>query len=191
MSMLRNRRSSKGFSLLEVVMAMGAFTIIIMGVMQITTQGSKSYRGMKAIQTNLETAQFALNLMAKELRTSSVVSSSTGGTVSSIVFFDYSQNRCIQYRADESTGMVMKRSHSFVSANPDTNRSDCEGYVFAEPYETLLSGLSNQVVIVDPSEAVPDPAVGRVTVSLTIGTAGAAATAQTTVSLRDFNYIGI
>lgn len=191
MSMLRNRRSSKGFSLLEVVMAMGAFTIIIMGVMQITTQGSKSYRGMKAIQTNLETAQFALNLMAKELRTSSVVSSSTGGTVSSIVFFDYSQNRCIQYRADESTGMVMKRSHSFASANPDTNRSDCEGYVFAEPYETLLSGLSNQVVVVDPSEAVPDPAVGRVTVSLTIGTAGAAATAQTTVSLRDFNYIGI
>jgi prepilin-type N-terminal cleavage/methylation domain-containing protein len=193
--MLRNHHNNqKGFSLLEVVMAMGAFTLIMMGTIQIMAQGSKNYRSTKLIQTNLETAQFALNAMAKELRTSSVVTSSTGAIASSVTFFDYSQSRCIQYRADESTGTVTKRSHAFGSADPDANRTSCAGYTFTEAPEEVLSGLSNQAFNIDMSTGVlglSSPHVGRVTVALTVGAAGGAATVQTTVSLRDFNYVGI
>lgn len=187
-------RKQKGLSLIEIVMSMAAFTIILTGTIQIVAQSSKNFRAMKLLQTNLETAQFALNAMAKELRTSSVVSSAPGATVSSVTFFDYSQSRCVQYRMDESTGLVEKRSHAFGSTDPDANRTSCAGYVFAEAYESFLTGLSVQVMDVVASRNIADasgPMVGRVTVSLTVGTGGGAATVQTTVSLRDFNFIGI
>lgn len=185
---LRTRQS--GFSLIEVVMAMGAFTLIMMGTIQILAQGSKNYRSTKLIQTNLETAQFALNAMAKELRTSSVVGASMGATSSSVTFFDYSQNRCIQYRADESAGTLTKRSHAFGSTDPNANRTSCAAYTFTETSVPVLTDLSNQAFNVDMSTQTP-PHVGRVSVALTIGTSGASAMVQTTVSLRDFNYIGI
>lgn len=187
-------RKQKGLSLIEIVMSMAAFTIILTGTIQIVAQSAKNFRSMKTLQANLETAQFALNTMGKELRTSSVVSSATGATASTVTFFDYSQGRCIQYRADESTGLVQKRSHAFGSSDPDANRTSCAGYAFAEAYETLLTGLSQQAMNVVVSRNVADasgPMVGRVTVSLTVGSGGGAATAQTTVSLRDFNFIGI
>lgn len=188
-------RKQKGLSLIEIVMSMAAFTIILTGMIQIIAQSSKNFHAMKLLQANLETAQFALNTVAKELRTSSVVSSAVGAGVSSIVFFDYSQSRCVQYRMDESTGLVERRSHAFGSTDPDANRTSCAGHGFAgEGYETLLTGLSAQAMNVVASRNLADasgPMVGRVTVSLTVGTAGAAATVQTTVSLRDFNYIGI
>lgn len=190
-------RKQKGLSLIEIVVSMAAFTIILTGTIQIVAQSAKSFRAIKMLQINLETAQFALNAMAKELRTSSVMpgSTSTGAVVSTITFFDYSQNRCIQYRADESTGRVEKRSSPvFGSTDPDANRTSCASYAFTGAYVPLLTGLSAQAMNVVASRNLADasgPMVGRVTVSLTVGTAGGAATAQTTVSLRDFNYIGI
>jgi Tfp pilus assembly protein PilW len=187
-------RKKKGLSLIEIVMSMAAFTIILTGTIQIVAQSAKNFRAMKLLQANLETAQFALNTMAKELRTSSVVSSATGATSSSVTFFDYSQSRCIQYRTDESTGLVERRAHAFGSTDPDANRTSCAGYAFAEAYESLLTGLTEQAMDVVASRNLADgagPMVGRVTVSLTVGTGGAAATVQTTVSLRDFNFIGI
>ncbi len=188
---MRNNDRTKGFTLLEVVIALAVFSIITLGTIQVLAQGTKSYRNTKTVQSNLERAQFVLNAMAKELRTSSVVQSSIGGTVSTITFFDYSQGRCIQYRADESAGTVAKRSHAFSSSDPDTDRTSCLGYIFTETYETVVSGLTDQMFSVDVSTPPPTPHVGRVTAVFVIGTSGAATAVQTTVSLRDYNYNGI
>jgi prepilin-type N-terminal cleavage/methylation domain-containing protein len=185
-------RTVKGFSLVEVVTALGIFSMIMLGVVLIMGTCTKSYRSQRLIQSNLEAAQFALNTMAKELRTSSVVASSVGGTVSTITFFDYSQNRCIQYRADEGSSTLSKRSRIFSNANPNTNRTDCNNYTWpSETYASLVSGLSDQNLSVIQSSATPPLRVGRVTVSLTLGTTTGKAAIQTTVSLRDFNYVGI
>lgn len=193
-----SQQTEKGFTLLEVMVAMGMFTIILLATMQIMTQSTKSFRSQKQIQANLESAQFALNLMAKELRTSSVLDSTSGTPSSSIKFYDYSQSRCIQYQAIESsgtTGTVSRRSHDFTGADPDANRTSCQGYSFTESYVPLVTGLTGHQFQVTPSTSVndspPNPQAGRVTVSLTVGTGGSAATTQTTVSLRDYNYIGL
>lgn len=184
------RKKQPAFSLLELVVSLGAFTIIMLGTIQILAQGTRSYKGAKVIQANLETAQFAISTLAKELRTSSVVQATVGATSSTITFFDYSQNRCIQYQADETAKTLSKRTHGFGGADPNANRSSCAAYAgsFTEAYEPLLTDLTNQLWYVDLSTPMPTPHVGRVTVSLTIGTG---ASIQTTVSLRDFNYIGI
>ncbi len=195
-----SQQTEKGFTLLEVMVAMGMFTIILLATMQIMTQSTKSFRSQKQIQANLESAQFALNLMAKELRTSSVLDSTSATPSSSIKFYDYSQSRCIEYQAIESsgtTGTVSRRSHDFTGADPDANRLNCQGYSFtvAESYVPLVTGLTGHQFQVTPSTSVnespPNPQAGRVTVSLTVGTGGSAATTQTTVSLRDYNYIGL
>lgn len=184
------KTAQKGFSLLEVVVAISAFLIVIMGTVQIITQSTRSYKQMKTIQRNLESVQFVLNLISKELRTSSIVASSLGATVSTLTFFDYSQNRCIQYRFDETAGTVQKRFRGFAASDPNANRSSCSTYAasFTESYEILLTGLTNHALYVDTSVPMPTPRVGRVTVSLTAGTD---ASAQTSVSLRDYNYIGL
>jgi len=188
------RKQQLAFSLIEVVTSLGVFTFIMLGTVLIMAQGTRSYKGTKVIQNNLETIQFVLNTVSKELRTSSVVGSSLGATTSTITFYDYSQSRCIQYQADETSGTFSRRSRAFTGVNPDANRSSCLGYSFTESYETLLTGLSVQAMNVVRSRNIADasgPMVGRVTILLTVGTGGAAASAQTTVSLRDFNYIGI
>ncbi len=197
---MRISRSQHGFSLIELVLAMAAFTIIIMGTMRVVAIGSKSYRGVKTVQSNLETAQFAINTMGKELRTSSVVSSSG----SAVVFFDYSQNRCIQYSfsgplppsATPNIALVRRARSITVTPTmlPDTARNDCATNGVVTAPETLLTGLTNYALVVGPSRKISNPLgpfVGYMTVSLTVGTGGLAATVQTTVSLRDFQYVGI
>lgn len=188
MSMRCTRRKHPGFTLIEVMVAMTAFTIIVMGTMQIMAQSTKSYRSQKSIQTNLESAQFALNLMAKELRTSSIINPGA----SSIVFFDYSQNRCIQYSIDTTAGTLSRRARAFTDANPDTNRTSCQTYSsfgFTETLQVLLSGITSHRLQIDASAPMPNPHVGRVSASLVVGTSGTSATVQTTVSLLSLIHI--
>jgi len=76
----------------------------------------------------------SLKAMAKELRTSSVVASATGATSSSVVFFDYSQNRCIQYQTNETTGLVSNSSVSLPSLSVSQTTSAC----FCKPLEPIF-----------------------------------------------------
>jgi prepilin-type N-terminal cleavage/methylation domain-containing protein len=195
-------RTQRGFSLIELVLAMAAFTIIIMGTMRVVAIGSKSYRGVKTVQTNLETAQFALNTMGKELRGSNIVSSNA----TSVVFFEYVQSRCIQYSfvgpnppSASPNITLVRRSRPFATTpttSPVAGRDDCatNGVGVGAATETLVTGLTSYALVANPSRTLLDPLgplMGYVTVSLTVGTGGLAATVQTTVSLRDFQYVGI
>ena len=185
------RHQQPAFSLLEVVVSLAAFSIIMLGTIQIFAQSTRSYKQTKVVQENLETIQFALNTIAKELRTSSIVASSVGAVTSTITLYDYSQGRCIQYQADETGGgSFSKRFRAFSNPDPNVNRVSCAAYTFSETYDPLFTGLTVQTWYIDPSTPMPNPHVGRVTIALTVGTASPAS-AQTTVSLRDFNYIGI
>ncbi len=187
------RKKCKGYTLVEIMAALGAFSIIMIAITQIFSRGITSYREVHRTQVNLEAAQAVLNLMAKELRTSSVVDSSLGATVSTIKFFDYSQNRCIEYSFDESNGQVTKRSTGYTDPDPTDNAFDeqwnyCNGVVLTGAAQPLLTGLMSQTVDLVASLAPPNQQVGKVTISLTIGQGSSSTTIQTTVSLRDFNY---
>lgn len=183
---------TNGYTLVEIVTALAVFTVIMLAMSQIMGRGMLSYKETKKTQANLETAQFALGLIAKELRTSSVVGSVVTGSSSTVTFYDYSQSRCIEYVLDESVGEITRRSTSIVSDDPDQNRSDCEAYVFSGASQVVFSGLLDQSVSITPSVAAsPDPLVGKITFALTVGTASNASTLQTSISLRDYNYTGL
>lgn len=197
MKFLRKTNWVGGYTLVEIVTALATFTIIMLVVTQIFGRGIASYRETKKTQINLQSAQSMLNLLAKELRTSSIAASAPGTNSSTIRFFDYSQNSCIEYVINRSTGLVTRREAGYVDGDPADNTNDeqlnyCIGHSFAGSAETLLTGVTDQVIqVVNSSDDSTNPQVGKVTLSLTLGQGSNQSTIQTTVSLRDFNYTGL
>lgn len=177
-----HRKTLTGFTLIELLVAMSLFALLMVGVSQIFAKASSGYRDTRAIQKDLETAQFALDTLAKELRTSTVVAF-TGTNSSYVKFFDYSQNRCIQYRINGTVFQVAKMVVGNLDACRATTLSD---------FVALTNGSVSGFFRVTPSDPGPPLAVGRVTVSLQISEgANHTARVQTSASLRDYGYIGL
>lgn len=191
------KKTKRGYTLIEIVTALAAFTIIMLGVTQIFARGIVSYRETKRTQNNLQGAQSVLNLIAKELRTSSVAVSTPGTSSSTIRFFDYSQGGCIEYVFNQTSGLVTRRAAVYNDGDTADNPNDeqlnyCVGHSFTGTADTLLTGLTGQAIrVVNSSDNATAPQVGKVTISLTLGQGSNQSTLQTTVSLRDFNYIGL
>src|SRR3989304_59518 len=97
--LLFSRCICKGFTLIEAVVALFVFLIIMLSLSSTFTQSFSGYRNTRMVQKDVENAQFALNLMAKELRTSTVVSSA--GSSNTVKFYDHSQNICFEYKIED------------------------------------------------------------------------------------------
>ena len=192
-----------GFTLIEVVLAVGIFLIVMLGIMQIFTTSFKAYKESRKLQGTLEAGQFATNAMAKELRTSSLIDHTSDGTSFSVTFIDYSQNRCIQYVASGVSGKITKYARNVIGADPNAKRQYCQDngvtlgdlvgdlFTSGDLFTTGLTQANINYVESKPIGGGSTPLVGKVTISLTFGLTSKPATLQTTVSLRDFNYVGI
>lgn len=191
----QQKRRPAGFTLIEVIVSLSAFTIIMLGIVAIFGSAFVSYRETRSLQHNLESAQFAMNTMAKELRTSSIVSVPTTNPLN-VHFIDYSQNggrgACITYWVDTTTSEFKKWVHPMSSDNPNTNRTNCAGLTFGsgDYVGVLVQDVTDSQISAIPSDDSPRT-VGRVTVRLRIGTTVNNQTIQSSVSLRDFNFIDI
>lgn len=174
----------KGFTLLEVMVAISIFSILVVVASGIFSGFIRNYKSTKEIQRNLENAQYAMNIVSKVLRTSTIVSAS-GSNQTAITVFDNSQGKCFVYRFDnvtvpnnlevsEKAGVLADCAvgagySSFQSVTGDP--IDAKGY-FVWTYKT-----SNA------------PQVGMVTIKMDIGDQSGGkdlAHIQTTVSLRDY-----
>ena len=178
-----NRKIQKGFSLVEVMVALFAFSLVIIAASQIFTQAFAGHRYAKGLQHDIENAQYLTGILAKELRTSTIVDPN-GPTslpgVQLIQFYDHSQGLCIQYRINSNALQVAKQN----SAGP----SACNGTTL-NGFTTVSSGTVSGAFDVIPSSPSPRT-VGRVTLTLRIQEGVHSATIQSTVSLRDFGASG-
>ncbi|MFZ2300028.1 MAG: prepilin-type N-terminal cleavage/methylation domain-containing protein [Candidatus Moraniibacteriota bacterium] len=182
-----HRKHGSGFTLIEMMIAMFLFVILIVAVSQIFSAAFSGYRDAKAAQRDLETAQFAINTIAKELRTSTVVSSS--GSQSTVKFYDYSQSTCFQYRVSGGNLQV-------ASSGAPSDASACDSSNLSS-FTTIASGILSGrffVTLSEPASGTPPTGgtVGKVTISLEIGEGSAhQARIQTSASLRDYGYVGL
>lgn len=189
-----SQKFHRGFTLIEVLVSLFVFLIIMTAVTNTFTSGFFSYKNTKIAQKNVENAQFALNLMAKELRTSTIVSSS----VTMVRFYDYSQNMCLEYQIVGGELKVTKREPDNTSPTPVNPDNDCgnnAGYSsLASVVKTEMNGgeVTGSLRVI-PSDPTSSPKkVGKVTISLQIQeSANQIARIQTTVSLRDYGFSGI
>lgn len=194
-------RKVRAFTLVEVVVAMGLFVIIMVAVSQMFISVFKGYREARALQRDVENAQYAVNIMAKELRTSTVVSFGTvAGTQSNVKFFDYSQNKCLLYQFLLTAPTRYLRVNE-IQLSSDMNSDgkidsyECSKTAFIPTaFTTVTTGTVKGQFTVEKSRIPTDPSgahAGKVTIAFTITEGTHTANLQTTVSLRDYNKSGI
>jgi len=177
---MKNVRKN-GFTLIEIIVAMFIFVLVISGSTVVFANVFRSYGDAKDIQENMENAQYAMNLMGKTFRTSSVASGDGEG-LDDIVVFDYSQEKCIRYYFDSSSNNLMK-------AEIETEEfSSCDGTTPSGGV-AMTSGDVSGSFNVESSEE--DTAVGKITISMTISKGKNTVNLQTTTSLRDYVVSGI
>jgi prepilin-type N-terminal cleavage/methylation domain-containing protein len=182
----RLKKSYRGLTLIEVLVALFVFAIMMVAVSGVFAKAFSGYRSTRATQRDVENAQYALNLITKELRTSTVVAPTTGPypfTSSYVKFYDHSQGRCFYYRINASTLQV--------ASNSATSVSNCRTMNLAT-FSTISTGTVSGSFRVTPSQGGLSKRIGKVTIALRISEdATHYANMQTTASLRDFGETGL
>lgn len=175
----------RGFTLIEVLLAMSIFSLMMVSVSQTFARAFSGYRSTKVLERDLESTQFALNIIGKELRTSSVVApTGVDQSSQSVQFFDHSQNKCIKYRINNNNLEVARVDALDVPA--------CAAMTLAS-FTAISTGTVSGVFRVTSSASVGGPAtrVGKVVISLDIVEGVHHAYIQTTAALRDFGNINL
>ncbi len=183
---------ASGFTFLEVIIAVFIFVIAVVMVAQIFGSGYMGFKKSHLLQQNLETAQQAINILAKTLRTSEIINV-TGNK--EIKVFDYSRlsNNCIIYKFLDD-GAALKVGSVTIDSSSENPLTDCQSSIFS-PSQNMTSGkvYGNFFVVQnDPNNQT----VGRITISMRVclresceGNPKDEARLQTTVSLRNFEEV--
>lgn len=166
----------RGFSLIETLIAIFVFSLAMAMVVGAFSSFYKTYVNSKKIQRDVESAQYAMNLMAKTLRTSSVVAvnASPMTAATTFDFYDYSQSSCIRYTYDP-VGKILRSGTQTGVASP----AACN-YPSISP-TTFTGSIVNPSVIATPTAGA---VLGKVTVSLSVQSGISLLPIQMSVSLR-------
>lgn len=171
--------SRSGFTLVEVLVAVFIFALMMTTISGVFAKVVRAHRDAKVIQKSLESAQYAMNLMVKTLRTSSIVDFDESSP-NKIRVYDYSQQKCVEYEFSEDDLI-------YRSGDAD-DKEACESLGSFLTNSNLIEDSVNSVFFdaVASSNAVGNEAMGKATVSLTISENDKVLHIQSSVSLRDY-----
>ncbi|MDH4330598.1 MAG: type II secretion system GspH family protein [Candidatus Moranbacteria bacterium] len=173
-------KNTKGFTLIEVMIAMFIFVIMISASIISLMNVFGAYGRAKEVQGHIDNSQFAMNLMMKSLRTSSLINN----TGTEITIFDYSRNECVQYNFDSGSTSLQTRA-----VTSDYESCKTEGFGGVE-FLSMTSGDVTGKFWASESDANNN--VGSVTVLLMINKGEKTEVdIQSSVSLRDYKVSGI
>lgn len=114
-------KTDKGFTLLEMVISIGIFSVIVVSAIGIMLQVSNVQSKANNLQTVLDNIRFSLELITKEMRTgNSYVLSTACGIAGEEINFKTSIGEDHTYFLDESAGMIMRATEPITGA-------DCNG----------------------------------------------------------------
>lgn len=184
------RRRLGGYTLIEVVVSMAIFSIVAVTLGQVFGGFYASYQSTRALQRNLEVAQHAIQIMAKELRTSSIVSDGSSPT-KKVAFFDHSQKKCFQYSFANNALYKQEAPQSV------TDVAGCLGVAWGvETAGVRVSSGSvlGQLVYTKSDATVTPHVVGRLKVVMEVREKSGdenMSMLQTSVSLRDYGTAGL
>ena len=191
---MKKTKNKKGFSFVEMIIAIFIFSLVMVTVSGIFYNIFAGYRNAKAIQKDLEDGQYAINLISKTLRTSEIVEPTIQGMTYSIKAYDYSQAMCVSYQYVSGRNKIQT---AFVS-DPGDSEPDKEAWCKDDvsfnnnEYHDLTSEIINNASFYFvPS--VDNVSVGKVTISMEVcattscsGREKDRARIQSTVSLRNY-----
>lgn len=198
-----SKKNLKGFTFVEVIYTMFVLAAVMVAVAGIHSSLTKSYRKTALTQKDLEQAQYALNLMAKVLRTSFVtaplpVSPATNVPSSAyIIVYDKSRDKCVRFQFDSYK--LKTASANAVGGNEKEKIDNCKT---SPPAVMSLEEITNTHVNAGYFDVTPTvldeddriESTGKVTTVMNICPSSGCATSppviiQSTVSLRQHKEI--
>ncbi|MFA7209735.1 MAG: prepilin-type N-terminal cleavage/methylation domain-containing protein [Parcubacteria group bacterium] len=187
------RNKYKGFSLMEMVVAIFVFSLVMTTATAIFVKVAGARKKTKAIQKDVEDVRFVMEQMAKTLRTSTVMYVKPIAGVShsqDIQVYDNSQGRCIEYRIYDQK--IQSRTGTSSDSNGDGKVDGCSfvNVPFGDMVGANVGDLKFDVI---KSDSLTNK-IGKVTISAQVCYGGSTTCAgssdvvriQTTVSLRDY-----
>lgn len=180
------RLRAKGFTFVELLIAILIFSLMMIAVAGIFSSSFGGYRSARIIQKDLEDAQFVMNQMAKILRSSSIISSSGN---SQLTVYDYSTQKCYNYKFEENKikassyaeDIKGKKIENFCASGFSNFNSLAAFFVQGKFYPISSDKTSGRL--------------GKVTISMKICSnfdcTGDKVNIQSSVSLRDYYNAGI
>ena len=157
------KKNKKGFSLMEILVAIAIFSVIMLLVMQIFRMATEGQRNAIAAQNIQENIRFVLEIISKEIRTAKkagagdcpagvsngkVYKTNTGGIGDELYLKNYN-NACVTYRLNGTNNDRLEIERYFVGS-PGLAESG-----FITPDEIKVSNLQFNIVYGDVSVDQP------------------------------------
>lgn len=203
--------SSGGYTLLEALLAMAMAAILLLAISGLVGSLFHAYRMSRQAQVDLEEARVALGVLTKTIRPATLTDENgsllTGKTpTGGGTLYAYSNDLkvCISFRFNSGSGENSLEYVAFASSN-DTgatvedraNGCNFDGRDYKKMLASKITGGKFSMVPSSPLTLPSDVnleengSAGRVTVRFTVETdATHTSDLQTSVSLRDYEYIG-
>lgn len=184
-------KKSQGFSLLEVLLSVFIFSVIMLGVTSYFVSIVATNQNSKRLQQNLEDIRFAMNRIAKVLRTSVVVIPTSMSNVTTIRVFDYSQSKCLQYAFEGDSISEYSKDLPVGQSDEKSWCASATGFTQSVLMDVASgANMSGQFVAVPSDDGSGGSEfAGRVTMNAKVTRQGNSSTVQTTVSLRNYEEV--
>lgn len=191
-----NKKNKKGFTLIEVVVALAVFTIIIISASGAFASIFKVYKDARDLGENVKNSQYAVGLLGKTLRTSTIIGTTNNTYATQITLFDYSRQtqQCIRYafssgRLTELKNTVADVDACKTNAFTGTPVDMTTGYVTGSFYTVKTEGK-------DSGTTGTAGEIGKVSIRLYVKNRSTDsdskyAKLQTSVSLRDYTQSNV
>lgn len=123
--------NKKGFTLLELIVAVGVFAIVALSATSIFQKVVEGQRRAIAAQNTQESVRYVLETIAKEIRNAmpnddsrypvcaSVGASDTFTIVSGVLYFKNQYGNCVSYKLDSGAFKISRAGAAFLPITPD------------------------------------------------------------------------
>jgi prepilin-type N-terminal cleavage/methylation domain-containing protein len=180
----KKKKNYRGFTFIEMMISLFIFSLAAVAFTTAFAGFIKAQARARFVQQNVESVRSAMEIMAKNIRTSTVRSDETD--TDHITILNYSQSKCIRYDITGSN-IFVKEENVAADATCATMESGSAGTSSLLSGEATLEDGQFSVTKTDPA----GPTMGKVTITVKVSAGGANAnadtvTVQTTVSLRDY-----
>ena len=108
---------NKGFTLVELLVAMAVFSLIVVSMGATAVSVIKSQRKSLALQNTQETARYILESVSKEIRMSKINSADSGGSATAILNITNAKSETFNYQFDNTSKILYRGGQALNSTN--------------------------------------------------------------------------